>query len=130
MFFPPDQRLLVLRRSPEFTEAGHTSEGAGLDVSSESDDIQHNREGDCSQAQPDNVVRVEVAGGQLLVVVDAVVDVLVLAIALHGSEIKIDVKVRNRIERKVVSQVKRRKFSHGQMYRLVRITLLTTQVSM
>ena len=88
MFFPSNQSLfIIILRSPELAETWNIPERAWLDVSSEPDDIQDNREGDSSQAEPDNVVRVEVAGGQLLVVVDAVVDVLILTIALHGSEI-------------------------------------------
>ena len=81
-----DQRLLVLPRprAPDLTQTWHASQRAGPHVASESDDIHNYRQGDSQQAQPDNVVRVEVAGGQLLVgVVHPVVDVLVLPVALQ-----------------------------------------------
>lgn len=89
LFFPSYQRFFVVIRVPYLTQTWHAPQGAGLDVSSEPDDIHHNREGDSQEAEPDNVVRVEVAGGQLLVaVVHPVVDVLVLPVALHRPEAK------------------------------------------
>lgn len=85
------QRLLIFTpRAPDFTQTWHGPQGAWPHVSPESDDVHNNREGDSTEARPDNVVRVEVPGArQLLVpVIHAVVDVLVLPVALQGPENK------------------------------------------
>merc|ERR1719282_1038733 len=73
------QRLLVTRR-PHPAQAGDVPQSAGLDIPSESDDIQDNEQGDSKQAEPDNVVRVEVPGGHGVAVVHPVVDVLLLTV--------------------------------------------------
>ena len=59
--------LLVIRRHP-VAEARHLPEGAGLDVAPEPGNIQDNTERHSKQAEPDNVVRVEVATGQVAVI--------------------------------------------------------------
>ena len=80
------ERLLVplLPHPAEAGHARHAPQGAGLDVPSQPDDIQHNEQGDSQQAQPDNVVRVEVPGGHSVAVVHPMVDVLLLSIPSHG----------------------------------------------
>ena len=62
-----EQVLLLIGWHP-VAEAGHLPECAWLDVAPEPDHIQHNTERDSQQAEPDNVVRVEVATGQVAVV--------------------------------------------------------------
>ena len=62
-----EQVLLLIRWHP-VAEAGHLPEGAGLDVAPEPGNIQDNTERHSKQAEPDNVVRVEVATGQVAVI--------------------------------------------------------------
>ena len=88
LILPVKERLLILL-GEDPADAWDVPQGARLDVSSEPDDIQDYKQGDSQQAGPDNVVRVEVSCGQVLVgvaVVHPVVDVLLLAVSRHQPD--------------------------------------------
>ena len=89
LVLPVQQRVLLVLLGEDPADTWHVSQGTRLDVSSEPDDIQDNKERDSQQAGPDNVVRVEVSCGQVLVgvaVVHPVVDVLLLPVSSHQPD--------------------------------------------